>query len=75
MRDVVNVSWSITPSIGILRLEYEYIPPARYCQGMTILTRMNAKRQEDPKEVRGYIQSVQLFPLQLSIDHSLTVTH
>jgi len=33
-----------------------------HCQGMTILTRMNAKREEDPKEVRGYIQSIQLFP-------------
>ena len=39
-----------------------YILYIYYCQGMTILTRMNAKREEDPKEVRGYIQSIQLFP-------------
>jgi hypothetical protein len=28
----------------------------RVCQGTTILTRRDAKREEDPKEVRGYIQ-------------------
>jgi hypothetical protein len=31
------------------------------CQGMTILTRMNAKIKEDPKKVRDYVQSIQLF--------------
>jgi hypothetical protein len=44
------------------------------CQGMTILTRMNAKIKEDPKKVRDYVQSIQLFLWQPSIDHSLTGT-
>jgi hypothetical protein len=27
-----------------------------------LLTRMNAKVEEDPKKVRDYVQSIQLFP-------------
>jgi hypothetical protein len=32
------------------------------CQEMTILTRINTKIEEDPKKVREYVQSIQLFP-------------